>query len=140
MPSQAYAQATGQPRARGRARKKERFEGNPDDAPDDASIQELRARTSVGAFGGGTFVLADNGPGPDCFVIFGSPSNVDFPQQYEARLSFGAFKVSPKLRAQRNAVRGRRGGFAAPRLFAFLPDKRQETFTRTRATIRGHQR
>ena len=56
--------------------------------------------------------------------------NLDFLCQSVRLCGDGTFKAAPKLWTQLYTIHGQKNGFTVPCVFALLPDKRKETYTR----------
>ncbi|QQP40663.1 Uncharacterized protein FKW44_014788, partial [Caligus rogercresseyi] len=72
----------------------------------------------------------DSGPGNDRILMFTTASNLDLLRTSERWCGDGTFKAAPKLWTQLYTIHGLKNGYTVPCVFALLPDKRKETYTR----------
>ena len=76
------------------------------------------------------WVYFDSGPGNDRIFILTTNSNLDLLRQSGRWGGDGTFKAAPKLWTQLYTIHGQKNGFTIPCVFALLPNKRKETYTR----------
>ena len=72
----------------------------------------------------------DSGPGNDRIIILTTNSNLDLMRQSERWCGDGTFKAAPKLWTQLYTIHGLKNGYTVPCVFALLPNKRKESYTR----------
>ena len=72
----------------------------------------------------------DSGPGMDRILMLTTDENLDFLCQSVRLCGDGTFKAAPKLWTQLYTIHGQKNGFTVPCVFALLPDKHKETYTR----------
>ena len=72
----------------------------------------------------------DSGSGMDLILMLTTDENLDFLCQSVRLCGYGTFKAAPKLWTQLYTIHGQKNGFTVPCVFALLPDKRKETYTR----------
>ena len=72
----------------------------------------------------------DSGSGMDRILMLTTDENLDFLCQSVRLCGDGTFKAAPKLWTQLYTIHGQKNGFTVPCVFALLPDKRKETYTR----------
>ena len=66
----------------------------------------------------------------DRIFMLTTDENLDFLCQSVRLCGDGTFKAAPKLWTQLYTIHGQKNGFTVPCVFALLPDKRKETYTR----------
>ena len=76
------------------------------------------------------WVYFDSGPGNDRILILTTNSNLDLMRQSGRWGGDGTFKAAPKLWTQLYTIHGQKNGFTIPCVFALLPNKRKESYTR----------
>lgn len=98
-----------------------------------ASLAELQvperyARTSDGR----TFLLHDSGPedGDQRLLVFATDASLDRLERYGHWFLDGTFKCVPRLFAQLYTIHVSCDGTVLPAVFALLPNKQQQTYTR----------
>ena len=85
---------------------------------------------------GEPFLLRDSGPAENSILISGLRRNTELLKPAEYWCADGAFKVRPDLRKQLYAARGIANGFAAPCVYALLPNKTENTYRHMGQVIR----
>lgn len=84
------------------------------------------------------YLLADSGVGDENrILIFGRESAETWIEQVEKFFVDGTFSLAPALFSQIFVVMAARGGFVIPVIFALLPNKREQTYSRMIRMIRG---
>jgi hypothetical protein len=77
-----------------------------------------------------SWVHFDSGPGSDRIFILTTDSNLDLMRRSPRLCGDGTFKAAPKLWTQLYTIHGMKNGYTVPCVYALLPDKRKETYTR----------
>ena len=99
---------------------------------DDMSIPESVTRRPDGE----SFRLHDSGPGGDRILLFGTQSNIQSLSNAEVWGADGAFKVRPAVWAQLYTVHAVVGGYFLPCVYALLPSKSEEAYSRMWGAIK----
>ena len=76
------------------------------------------------------WVYFDSGPGSDRMLILTTNANLALMRQSGRLCGDGTFKAAPKLWTQLYTIHGQKNGYTVPCVFALLPDKRKESYTR----------
>ena len=110
-----------------RTRKQDSLSASPDLAlACDRSLLQLNIPQSLLQ----PWVYFDSGPGNDRIIILTTNSNLDLMRQSERWCGDGTFKAAPKLWTQLYTIHGLKNGYTVPCVFALLPNKRKESYTR----------
>ena len=79
---------------------------------------------------GEPFILFDSGPGKDRIIVFTTKANLDILQRTVHIYMDGTFKISPTIFFQLYTIHGFIRSTSFPLIYALLPNKIKETFTR----------
>ncbi|KAK9731441.1 hypothetical protein QE152_g13671 [Popillia japonica] len=79
---------------------------------------------------GELFLLFDSGPEEQRILLFSTQRNLSFMEQCGHWFADGTFKSAPPLFSQIYTIHGVRYSNVIPTVFALLPNKTQETYTR----------
>ena len=120
-----------------RSQKKAQSVGSGGVAPNYNSLEALSIPPQVLLREGGeNFLLHDSGPGADRILMFGCERNIRSLAQADVWGADGTFKVCPRLWCQLYTVHAVTEGYCLPCVYALLPNKTQEAYTRMWGEIR----
>lgn len=89
--------------------------------------------------GGADFLLFDSGPEASRILVFATRENLDFLASCPVWLADGTFKVAPSLFDQLFVLHGIRGGVTCPLVYALLPNRKTETYSRVLSALLDSQ-
>jgi hypothetical protein len=99
--------------------------------PNPTSLHDLQIPMEFTHMAGGErFLQFDSGPGNDRILLFCTQKGLQLLQSSDNWFADGTFKTSPSLFVQLYTVHGIQSNKTIPAVFALLPDKRQNTYSR----------
>lgn len=110
-----------------RKRKATALESHPDlAAANDRTLTDLCIPESLYQ----PFKIFDSGPGDDRIIMFTTDANLALLRESMRLAGDGTFKVSPTLWYQIYTIHAMKNGYTVPCVYALLPNKHKETYTR----------
>lgn len=88
---------------------------------------------------GAQFLIWDSGPGPDRILMWSTEQNLDLLARSHHWYADGTFKTAPPLFQQLYTIHGVHYHNVVPTVFALLPNKTEETYTRLLTDLKNRR-